>query len=81
VKRCSEPLMCEVKVTPSSSTIASLPCSGGVPPHPGDEGAQAGGMVALNAGGTRAVKYGVTRNYVKGLEGGDADRRNYEFRR
>ncbi|MCX6004029.1 MAG: FAD-binding oxidoreductase [Chloroflexi bacterium] len=28
------------------------------PPHPGDEGAQAGGMVALNAGGTRAVKYG-----------------------
>jgi len=38
------------------------------PPHPGDEGAQAGGMVALNAGGTRAVKYGVTRSYVKGLE-------------
>jgi glycolate oxidase len=38
------------------------------PPHPGDESAQAGGMVALNAGGTRAVKYGVTRNYVKGLE-------------
>ena len=29
------------------------------PPHPGDKGAQAGGMVALNAGGTRAVKYGV----------------------
>jgi len=25
-------------------------------------------MVALNAGGTRAVKYGVTRSYVKGLE-------------
>jgi len=25
-------------------------------------------MVALNAGGTRAVKYGVIRNYVKGLE-------------
>jgi glycolate oxidase len=38
------------------------------PPHPGDESAQAGGMVALNAGGTRAVKYGVVRNYVKGLE-------------
>ena len=38
------------------------------PPHPGDEGAQAGGMVALNAGGSRAVKYGVMRNYVKGLE-------------
>jgi glycolate oxidase len=38
------------------------------PPHPGDEGAQVGGMVACNAGGTRAIKYGVVRNYVKGLE-------------
>ena len=38
------------------------------PPHPGDEGAQIGGMVACNAGGTRAIKYGVVRNYVKGLE-------------
>ena len=38
------------------------------PPHPGDEGAQVGGLVACNAGGTRAVKYGVVRNYVKGLE-------------
>lgn len=38
------------------------------PPHPGDEGAQVGGIVACNAGGTRAVKYGVVRNYVKGLE-------------
>ncbi len=38
------------------------------PPHPGDEGAQVGGMIACNAGGTRAVKYGVVRAYVKGLE-------------
>ena len=38
------------------------------PPHPGDEGAQVGGMIACNAGGTRAVKYGVVRNYVKGME-------------
>ena len=38
------------------------------PPHPGDEGAQLGGIVACNAGGTRALKYGVVRNYVKGLE-------------
>jgi len=37
------------------------------PPHPGDEGAQIGGLVAENAGGARAVKYGVVRNYVKGL--------------
>jgi len=38
------------------------------PPHPGDEGAQVGGLVACNAGGSRAVKFGVIRNYVKGLE-------------
>ncbi|MEA3253489.1 MAG: FAD-linked oxidase C-terminal domain-containing protein [Chloroflexota bacterium] len=38
------------------------------PPHPGDEGAQVGGVVACNAGGTRAVKYGVIRSYVKGME-------------
>ena len=38
------------------------------PPHPGDEGAQVGGMIAANAGGSRAVKYGVVRQYVKGLE-------------
>jgi glycolate oxidase len=38
------------------------------PPHPGDEGAQIGGLIATNAGGVRAVKYGVMRNYVKGIE-------------
>ena len=38
------------------------------PPHPGDESAQVGGLVACNAGGARAVKYGVMRNYVRGLE-------------
>ncbi|AKG92155.1 Glycolate oxidase subunit GlcD [Geoglobus ahangari] len=38
------------------------------PPHPGDESAQIGGLVANNAGGARAVKYGVMRNYVLGLE-------------
>jgi glycolate oxidase len=38
------------------------------PPHPGDESAQVGGLVATNAGGARAVKYGVMRNYVRGLE-------------
>ena len=27
-----------------------------------------GGLVACNAGGTRAVKYGIIRNFVKGLE-------------
>jgi len=38
------------------------------PPHPGDESAMIGGLIATNAGGSRAVKYGVFRNYVKGLE-------------
>ncbi|MBE0479843.1 MAG: FAD-binding oxidoreductase [Dehalococcoidia bacterium] len=38
------------------------------PPHPGDENAQVGGLVACNAGGARAVKYGVMRNYVRGIE-------------
>ncbi|MGB9892916.1 MAG: FAD-binding oxidoreductase [Candidatus Saccharicenans sp.] len=38
------------------------------PPHPGDEGAMFGGMIATNAGGSRAVKYGIIRNYIRGLE-------------
>jgi len=38
------------------------------PPHPGDESAMIGGLIATNAGGSRAVKYGVVRNYVRGLE-------------
>lgn len=38
------------------------------PVHPGDEGAQIGGMVAENAGGVRAVKHGIMRNHIKGLE-------------
>lgn len=38
------------------------------PIHPGDEGAQIGGMVAENAGGVSAVKHGIMRNHVKGLE-------------
>lgn len=38
------------------------------PPHPGDESAMMGGLVATNAGGSRAVKYGTIRSYVRGLE-------------
>jgi len=38
------------------------------PPHPGDEGAFVGGMIATNAGGARAVRTGVMRNYVLGIE-------------
>lgn len=38
------------------------------PCHPGDEGAQLGGLAVENAGGVRAVKHGIMRNYVKGLK-------------
>ena len=38
------------------------------PPHPGDENAQVGGLVATNAGGSRAVKHGIMRNQVRELE-------------
>ncbi len=38
------------------------------PPHPGDESAMIGGVIATNAGGSRAVKYGVIRNFVRGIE-------------
>jgi glycolate oxidase len=38
------------------------------PVSPGENGASLGGNVATNAGGMRAVKYGVTRHQVLGLE-------------
>lgn len=38
------------------------------PLHPGDESAQVGGMISTNAGGVNAVRYGVMRDQVKGLE-------------
>src|SRR5208337_3724469 len=47
-----------------SATSAGL----SFPPHPGDENAQIGGLVATNAGGSRAVRHGVMRNHVRGLE-------------
>lgn len=38
------------------------------PIYPGEETATIGGNVATNAGGMRAVKYGVTRHFILGLE-------------
>ena len=38
------------------------------PPDPGEKSAAIGGNINTNAGGMRAVKYGVTRDYIRGLE-------------
>ena len=38
------------------------------PPDPGEKSASIAGNISTNAGGMRAVKYGVTRDYVRGLE-------------
>lgn len=38
------------------------------PVHPGDEGAQMGGMAVTNAGGARAVRHGVMRKHIQGME-------------
>lgn len=38
------------------------------PPDPGEKESTIGGNISTNAGGMRAVKYGVTRDYVRGLE-------------
>ena len=37
------------------------------PPDPGEKSATIGGNISTNAGGMRAVKYGVTRDYVRVL--------------
>ena len=38
------------------------------PPDPGEKTATIGGNISTNAGGMRAVKYGVTRDYVRALQ-------------
>ena len=38
------------------------------PPDPGEKTATIGGNINTNAGGMRAVKYGVTRDYIRALE-------------
>ncbi len=49
------------------------------PPDPGEKTATIGGNISTNAGGMRAVKYGVTRDYVRGLEVVLADGRIIEL--
>ncbi|MGQ9680157.1 MAG: FAD-binding oxidoreductase [Candidatus Bathyarchaeia archaeon] len=38
------------------------------PPDPGQESGTIGGNISTNAGGVRGMKYGVTRDFVQGLE-------------
>ncbi len=49
------------------------------PPDPGEKTATIGGNISTNAGGMRAVKYGVTRDYVRQLEVVLADGRMIEL--
>jgi glycolate oxidase len=43
------------------------------PVNPGEKSATIGGNISTNAGGMSAVKYGITRDYVRGLEVALAD--------
>jgi len=38
------------------------------PPDPGQESGSLGGNISTNAGGVKGMKYGVTRDFVQGLE-------------
>lgn len=65
-------------VTLAQLNAEAVPAGLLYPVAPGEDSASIGGTVATNAGGMRAVRYGVTRNNVLGLEavlpGGDVIR-------
>jgi len=58
----------EPGVTLADLDAALLPLQLIYPVFPGEQSASLGGNVATNAGGMRAVKYGVTRQHVLGVE-------------
>ncbi len=58
----------EAGVTLDELNTALAPAGLLYPVFPGENSATLGGNVATNAGGMRAVKYGVTRHHVLGLE-------------
>ena len=58
----------EPGVTLSELDAALAPHHLVYPVFPGEQSASLGGNVATNAGGMRAVKYGVTRHHVLGIE-------------
>ena len=58
----------EPGVTLAALDAALAPLGLVYPVFPGEQSASLGGNVSTNAGGMRAVKYGVTRHHVLGLE-------------
>ncbi|MHB1710364.1 MAG: FAD-binding oxidoreductase [Acidimicrobiales bacterium] len=58
----------EPGVTLAALDAALLPHGLVYPVFPGEPSASLGGNIATNAGGMRAVKYGVTRHHVLGIE-------------
>ena len=58
----------EPGVTLAQLDTALAPLGLVYPVFPGEQSASLGGNVSTNAGGMRAVKYGVTRHHVLGLE-------------
>ena len=54
-------LLCEVAEAASAAGLF-------YPPDPGERTASIGGTVITNAGGMRAVRYGLTRDYVRAIE-------------
>lgn len=68
VDRENRVAICEAGVTLKQLDEASKKQFLSFPPHPGAETATVGGMIATNAGGVRALKYGTMRNYVLGME-------------
>lgn len=69
VDRANLTLLCEAGAL--TQTIADAAAAAGLfyPPDPGSmKISTIGGNVAENSGGLRGLKYGVTRNYVMGLE-------------
>lgn len=71
--------ICEAGVTLEELTRAAERNGLSFPPKPGAENATIGGMIATNAGGIRAMKFGVIRNYVLGIEAVLPDGRIVKF--
>lgn len=68
IDRANQVAVVEPGVTLSDLDAALTPTGLIYPVFPGEQSASLGGNVATNAGGMRAVKYGVTRHHVLGLE-------------